>query len=53
MEAGKPSLADRAARERHRLLAGAPEPILEPNSLAELRMICTRQAVAHGVTSLP
>ena len=50
-EAGKPSLADRAALERQRLLAGAPEPILPPDLLAECRAIMKRYAAPHGMTS--
>jgi len=53
VDAGKPSLADRAARERQRLLDGSGEPILGPDVLAELRAISTHHAAAHGVTSLP
>jgi len=53
IESGKPSLADRASLERQRLLAGAPEPILAPDLLAELRVIVTRHAAARGLTSLP
>jgi trimethylamine--corrinoid protein Co-methyltransferase len=53
IEAGKPSLADRAARERQRLLADSPGPILAPTLLAELCVIMTRYASAHGLTSLP
>jgi len=53
MAAGKPSLADRAAVERERVLAGAPEPILAPEILAEFRAIMKRHAAAHGLTSLP
>ena len=53
VEAGKPTLADRAARERQRLLADPPEPILAPALLAEVRVIMTVYATAHGVASLP
>jgi trimethylamine--corrinoid protein Co-methyltransferase len=53
IEAGKPSLADRAALERQRLLAGPPEPILAPDLLAECRAIMTRYAAPHGMTSFP
>jgi trimethylamine--corrinoid protein Co-methyltransferase len=53
IEAGKPSLADRAALERQKLLAGISEAILAPALLAELRTIMTRHAAAQGVTSLP
>ena len=52
VEAGKPTLADRAARERQRLLADPPEPILAPALLAEVRVIMTVYATAHGVASL-
>ena len=51
--AGKPSLADRAALERQKLLAGPPEPILPPDLLAEFRTIMARHGTPHGLTSLP
>ena len=52
-EEGKPTLADRAAREREALLAGPAEPILEPDLLAGLQAIMVRHAALYGVTTLP
>ena len=52
-EAGKPTLADRAASERKKLLAGSPEPILASNLLMELRTIMVRHGAAYGMTALP
>jgi trimethylamine---corrinoid protein Co-methyltransferase len=52
IEAGKPSLADRAVLEGQRLLAGSPEPVLCPDLQAEFRTIMSRHASQYGRTSL-
>jgi trimethylamine--corrinoid protein Co-methyltransferase len=53
ISAGRPTLADRAAMERERLLAGPPEPILPADVLRELRSIMLSHAVPYGLTTLP
>ncbi len=53
IDAGKPTLADRAAAERKRLLEGSAEPILAPNLLAEFRAIMLSHGSAYGMTALP
>jgi len=50
---GKPTLADRAARECEQLLSSPAEPVLAPEILSGLRLIMERHASAHGVTALP
>ncbi len=51
--AGKPSLADRASLECQKLLAGAPEPILPPEMLAEFRTIMMRHGAPYGLRAVP
>jgi trimethylamine--corrinoid protein Co-methyltransferase len=53
IDAGKPTLADRAATERKRLLEEGAEPILAPGLLSELRAIMRSHASAYGMDKLP
>jgi trimethylamine--corrinoid protein Co-methyltransferase len=51
--AGKPTLADRAAREVERLLAGEGAPLLEAPLRRELHDIMLSHARRHGMGTLP
>jgi len=53
IDAGKPTLADRAATERKRLLEESAESILSPGLLSELRAIMRSHASAYGMDKLP